>query len=233
MSLPNNSRQPILCYVTDRRSLTKTSGREASHALFQVIEAAVAAGIDWIQIREKDLSDRELSWLTHKALSRTARPQISKASGSRIIVNDRLSVALAEGAGGVHLGASSFPVKNVRSTIEARFSPYLGGSTFLVGSSCHSLREASSAAEDGADYIFFGPVFATPSKAKFGPPQGLERLAEVCRSLTIPVVAIGGITIENAASCLDAGASGLAAIRLFQGAPDLQAVVKPLRNSSL
>jgi thiamine-phosphate pyrophosphorylase len=101
---------------------------------------------------------------------------------------------------------------------------------FLVGVSCHSLAAAKLAASGGADYIFFGPVFATPSKAAFGPPQGIERLKEVCRAVSIPVIAIGGITLSNSAACLSAGASGLAAVRLFQDAPDIPSSVQALKN---
>jgi thiamine-phosphate pyrophosphorylase len=92
------------------------------------------------------------------------------------------------------------------------------------------LTAAARAAGDGADYIFFGPIFPTPSKVKFGPPQGLERLAEVCGAIKIPVLAIGGITLENAASCLAVGASGIAAIRLFQDAPNISTLVASLRS---
>jgi thiamine-phosphate pyrophosphorylase len=198
--------------------------------VLQIIEAAAAAGVDWIQVREKDLSAREYSWLTHEAIHRTARPQINKGTCTRIIVNDRLTVALAEDAGGVHLGVASSTVKEVRLALDEHLSPHPGKSQLLVGSSCHSLTAAAMAAEDGADYIFFGPIFATPSKVKFGPPQGLERLAEVCGAIKIPVVAIGGITLENAASCLAVGASGIAAIRLFQDAPNISTLVASLRS---
>jgi len=102
--------------------------------------------------------------------------------------------------------------------------------TFLMGVSCHSGAAAVEAERDGADYLIFGPVFATPSKAAFGAPQGLDRLAEVCRSVRIPVLAIGGVALENASACLAAGAAGLAAIRLFQEAPDLSSLVNRLRS---
>src|SRR5579863_121483 len=207
MPLPNKLKRPILCYVTDRRGLAKTAEGGASHALLHVIEAAAAAGVDWIQIREKDLSAREYSWLTHEALSRTARPQAQKGIAPRIIVNERLSVALSEGAGGVHLGAGSLPLKEIRSSLAEHELHHPGKPRIFIGSSCHSQHAAALAAVDGADYIIFGPIFATPSKAMYGPPQGLNRLAEVCASINIPVLAIGGITLENAASCLCNGAS--------------------------
>jgi len=102
------------------------------------------------------------------------------------------------------------------------------GAGFLLGVSGHSLEAARAAEDSGADYIFFGPVFATPSKAAFGEPQGVERLGQVCRAVTIPVIAIGGVTVLNATACLDSGAAGLAAIRLFQDAPDIPLLVSKL-----
>jgi thiamine-phosphate pyrophosphorylase len=92
------------------------------------------------------------------------------------------------------------------------------------------VEAARSAASGGADYLFFGPIFSTPSKAAFGAPQGLERFAEVCRAVSIPVLAIGGITLANASACLAAGASGIAAIRLFQDARDMSSLVQFLRK---
>ena len=111
---------------------------------------------------------------------------------------------------GVHLGAESLPVAEVVAWCAKR------AAHFVVGASCHSLAEAQSAEKAGASYLFFGPVFATPSKLAYGPPQGLQRLEEVCRSVKIPVLAIGGVTLENAATCLRAGASGYV---LKQSAP--------------
>jgi thiamine-phosphate pyrophosphorylase len=126
----------------------------------------------------------------------------------------------------VHLGRESAPAREVKKWCRAGHAP----PGFLVGVSCHSLNEALAAEADGADYIFFGPVFATPSKEAFGPPQDIARLAEVCRSVRIPALAIGGISPENAAECLRAGAAGIAAIRLFQQTTDLPAVVERLRK---
>jgi thiamine-phosphate pyrophosphorylase len=193
------------------------------------IEEAAAAGVDWIQIREKDLSGKDCAALTSEALERAARQSTSKEGRTRILVNDRLDVALAQGAGGVHLGESSLPVEEARKLADSRIRER----DFLIGVSCHSLDAATAAAKDGAHYIFFGPVFATPSKAAYGAPQGLLGLAEVCRDVRLPVVAIGGVTVENAASCLSAGASGIAAIRLFQDAGDVKSLVKKLRRLAL
>lgn len=190
------------------------------------IAAAAAAGVDWIQIREKDLSGRDCALLTREALQRATKSQASDAARTRIIVNDRLDVALSESAGGVHLGEKSLPAAEAKRLVVNRGER----NDFVVGVSCHSLEAARSAARDGADYLFFGPVFATASKAALGAPQGLERLATVCREISIPVLAIGGITLEKASACFAAGASGIAAIRLFQDAQDVSSLVQSLRN---
>ncbi len=209
------------------------------------IGRAGAADVDWIQIREKNLPTRPLVELARGALALVATQASSTAAASpcgsspptasapqpicstRILINDRLDVAVAASAAGVHLGEASLPAAEVtrwRKEEKPR-------ADFCVGASCHSLAAAVEAEHAGADYIFFGPVFATPSKAAYGPPQGLEKLGEVCRSVRIPVLAIGGITVENAAACLDSGTAGVAAIRLFQESPDLAAVVEQIRST--
>jgi len=195
-------------------------------AFLKKIGAAAAAGIDWIQLREKDLSGKNCAALTREALRRAAKASENNVVPTRLLVNDRLDVALAENAGGVHLGEKSLPVQEAKRLVSAS----RGEKDFLLGVSCHSLEAAKSAAKNGADYLFFGPVFATPSKSAFGAPQGIERLAEVCGAVSIPVLAIGGVTLENASSCFAAGASGIAAIRLFQDAEDLAALVQALRK---
>lgn len=226
MSHVNNlNRVPILCYVTDRQALSKGHELDAREALLHKIQDAAAAGVDWIQIREKDLSGKECAALTTAAVTRSAKPFASKQGTIRILVNDRLDVALSQAAGGVHLGENSLPVEKARKLADSR----IPSQHFLIGVSCHSLEAATAAAKRGANYIFFGPVFATPSKAVYGAPQGLARLAEVCRAVSLSVIAIGGITLDNAAPCLTAGASGIAAIRLFQDDQDLASLVKELR----
>jgi thiamine-phosphate pyrophosphorylase len=227
VSLPNKLRRaPILCYVTDRHLLPKLDAEPVRENLLNKIEAAASAGVDWIQIREKDLSGRDCALLTRDALRRVAKSSAGHAVQPRLFVNDRLDVALSEHAGGVHLGERSLPVAEARRLADSRPDH----KNFLIGVSCHSVEGAQSARRDGADYIFFGPVFATPSKAAFGAPQGLQRLAEVCAAIPIPVIGIGGITLENASRCLQAGAAGLAAIRLFQQAQDLVSLVRALRE---
>lgn len=218
---------PIVCYVTDRNSLNVAGEKNSAEALLRKMEAAAAAGIDWIQIREKDLSGKECATLTREALRCVARASSSVSCASRVLVNDRLDVALAEHAGGVHLGESSLPVEEAKRLI-ATVQPPL--QDFLVGVSCHTLEAVQNAARAGTDYVFFGPVFATPSKAVFGQPQGLPRLTQACRAVEIPVIAIGGITLENAAQCIASGAAGIAAIRLFQDAGALSLVVRQLRQ---
>ena len=221
-----SSPKPLLCYVTDRRSLPGLVPETSPATLLQKIEQVASAGVDWVQIREKDLAARELAALTRKILQ-SARASSSEGGAVRILVNDRLDIALAEGAGGVHLGEKSLPVQEAKRLVLLT-SPRSAGAGFLLGVSGHSLEAARAAEDSGADYIFFGPVFATPSKAAFGEPQGVERLGQVCRAVAIPVIAVGGITVENAAACLDSGAAGLAAIRLFQNAPDIPLVVSKL-----
>jgi thiamine-phosphate pyrophosphorylase len=212
--------------VTDRSGLSGVEAREAQETLLLRVETATAAGVDWIQIREKDLSGRDCGLLTREALQRAAKSIASNAAPTRILVNDRLDVALSEGAGGVHLGENSLPLPEAKRLVKAQAL----SQDFLIGVSCHSLDAARSAASGGADYLFFGPIFSTPSKAAFGAPQGLERFAEVCRAVSIPVLAIGGITLANASACLAAGASGIAAIRLFQDARDMSSLVQSLRQ---
>jgi thiamine-phosphate pyrophosphorylase len=241
-------KNPILCYVTDRRSLPVASAIPASTSskrsapgsdfatdsarLVEKIAAIARAGVDWIQIREKDLPARDSAALTLDAIARTRdtgsvreRDAIRKV---RIIVNDRLDVALAEGAGGVHLGEAGLPVADVARFVKR--TAFGANGDFLIGASCHSLAGAKAAVRDGAEYILFGPVFATPSKAKFGEPQGLKRLVEVCAAVSVPVIAIGGITLENAGECISAGAAGIAAIRLFQDAEEPGEIVARLKK---
>jgi thiamine-phosphate pyrophosphorylase len=233
VSLPaKDFRPPILCYVTDRISiaLEDESSGDRRAALLQRIAAASAAGVDWIQIREKDLSARDYSSLVREALIEAKIPAPATNQVARILVNDRLDIALTEQAAGIHLGENSLPVSSVRAWLRSR-PPSPAKEKFLVGASCHSKESAVSAAHDGANYIFFGPIFATPSKAAYGAPQGLQRLAEVCSSVSIPVLAIGGITADTAPACLAVGAAGIAAIRLFQNAPDRPSLTSSLRNA--
>lgn len=216
---------PVICYVTDRRGLP---GNRDAAELRARIGDGLAADVDWVQIREKDLSANELceialamTWMTRKM-----RAHVREYGLAKIIVNDRLDVALASGAGGVHLGGESLPVGAINGLRSSGVFP----EAFVIGASCHSVEQAKQAERDGADYVFFGPVFETPTKARFGAPQGIELLADVSSSVRIPVIAIGGIDLTNAAACVNAGAAGIAAIRMFQEANDLKALVQELRE---
>jgi thiamine-phosphate pyrophosphorylase len=198
-----------LQYITDRSQIK-------SRTLNACIAGAVAAGVDWVQIREKDLPARRLLALTDAALEHARRP-----ARTRVMVNDRLDVALAAKAHGVHLGTRSMPVDLVRK---------LTPREFVVGVSCHSLAEALAAQAAGADYILLGPIFATPSKLPYGPPLGLAMLREVTLQTTIPVLALGGITLDRVAPCRQNGAAGIAGIRLFQECDSVEKLIRELRE---
>jgi thiamine-phosphate pyrophosphorylase len=198
--------KPIVCYVTDRSSYP---AEKSVQRVLERIRDAAEAGVDWIQIREKDLSSGFLFALVRDAISQTRRV---RGAQTRVIVNDRLDVAIACGADGLHLGHASVPPQNAIRWCRGGGTP----KEFIVGVSCHSLDDARAAEDAGADYVFFGPVFDSPSKRKFGAPQGAERLREITQALRIPAIAIGGVNAGNARECVNAGAAGVAAIREFQ-----------------
>ncbi|MBI4466063.1 MAG: thiamine phosphate synthase [Acidobacteria bacterium] len=197
--------RPLLYYITDRRTAP-------AEDVLPIIGRAIAAEVELIQIRERDLDTRALLGLVESAVGR------ARGRPSRILVNDRLDVALAAQAG-VHLPTQGFPVAELR-----QHYPDL-----LLGASCHNLKELRRTEEGGADFAVFGPVYETASKRAYGPPLGLEKLAEAVRAVGIPVLALGGITLANAAACLQTGAAGLAAISLFQTSSDLAETVRQLR----
>jgi len=189
----------LLYYITDRAALG------GSAALLPCVRRVAAAGVDWIQVRERDLSGRALAELVTEVL------KIARAGTrpTRVLVNDRLDIALATGADGVHLPSHGLPTGAVRGMAPAGF---------LIGRSCHSPADVQVAAAEGATFCVLGPVFATPSKAEMGPPLGLAAFRSL-QAMTIPVLALGGVTLENAAACRVAGAAGVAGIRLFQEEP--------------
>jgi thiamine-phosphate pyrophosphorylase len=179
-----------LTLVTDR---TQTRSRD----LAAVVGECLAAGLPAVQVREKDLGAADLAFLCRRLRD------LTRAAGARLIVNDRLDVALAVGADGVQRTGTSLDVKDMRA---------VAGRRLQIGASVHSPPDAVDAELKGADWVVFGPVFDTPSKRAFGPAQGLERLASVARGLRIPVIAIGGITPDRVAEVLAAGARGVAVI---------------------
>jgi thiamine-phosphate pyrophosphorylase len=207
---------PQLCYITDRHGLDP-------RPLLPCILAAIEAGVDLVQIREKDLPTRELIQLTSAAVAAAA------GTGARVVVNDRLDIALAAGAHGVHLGAQSIPPDAAPAIVHKLSLP----GAFLVGVSCHSLEQALAAEVAGAAYILLGPIFTTPSKLAYGPPLGLEKLREATARVRIPVLALGGVGVEQVKPCLAMGAAGIAGIRLFQEAEDLATRVRELRAQCL
>jgi len=189
---------------------TTSSGKDFQH-LLKLIEAAVAAKIDLIQVREKDLSTKVLYELVARAA------ELTSTSATKLLVNDRADVAASAGADGVHLTTHSLPAAVVRQAF---------GSDFLIGVSAHSLDQVRAARDAQADFVVFGPVFQTPAKQKYGPPVGLEQLKQVCAELNgFPVLAIGGVSESNFADCLGAGARGVAAIRMFGEPERLSSIV--------
>lgn len=200
--MPLSQQRPILYAITNGATTSKTTPDDHDfNRILHLAEGAVAAQISLFQIREKNLCAHVLYDLVTRAT------KITRGSSTKLLVNDRLDVALAAGADGVHLTSASLPARVVRG---------MSGPEFLIGASTHSLDTARDARDNGADFALFGPVFETESKRGFGPPQGLDKLKHVAGELQgFPVIAIGGITLDNAESCFAAGASGIAGIRLF------------------
>jgi thiamine-phosphate diphosphorylase len=215
--MPNSSR-PILYLITRGATdeLTTTESAEFKQILLQV-SAAVSAGIQYVQLREKKLQSRVLLELATRAVN------IAQGTATRVLVNDRADVAAGAGANGVHLTTHSLETAVVRKAF---------GDELLIGTSTHSLAEAQMARDGGANFVVFGPVFPTASKEKYGHPLGVRALSRAASELApFPVLALGGISLVNAAECLSAGASGIAGISLFSKPENLASIANMIGAS--
>lgn len=210
----------LLCYITDR---SQFPGNEASRrrCLLEKIAEANRCGINYVQLREKDLPARDLEVLAREILAlRTGNQELKTG----FLINSRTDIALASGADGVHLRSVDMSPSEVR-----KLWTHCGAGAparVTIGVSCHTPAEVAHAAAEGADFAVFGPVF----EKKSAQPRGLNALREACRE-KIPVLALGGVTLENAELCIQAGAAGIAGIRLFQE-NEIKEVVGKLRKST-
>ena len=209
-----NLQKPIIYLITSGKTPPEPNLiSDNPHDLLKLIAAAVAAKVDLIQIREKHLTDRAVYELS------VAARRLTQNSSTRLLVNDRSDIARAAGADGVHLTTRSLRARVVREMF---------GNEFLIGSSTHSPEEVVRARDEGADFVVFGPVYETESKRGYGPPIGLDQL-RLATTTDFPVLALGGIRMENAADCFAAGASGIAAITLLNDVDNLAKTVERLR----
>jgi thiamine-phosphate pyrophosphorylase len=194
-----------LYLITDRKLFS------AACSLYFAIEDALAAGVRAIQLREKDLSIRELfdvaQWMR----------DLTNEYEAKLIINDRVDIALSVGADGVHLGQQSIPAHAVRK---------IAGDKLVIGISAHGVDEALAAEQSGADFITLGPVYETLSKLKYGKPIGIEKMSKVKSRIAIPVLAIGGIKQERVHELKAAGADGIAMISAIFTAKDIQKTTK-------
>ncbi|HZU21900.1 MAG TPA: thiamine phosphate synthase [Terriglobales bacterium] len=211
----------LLYCITDRHQLAPA---DKASAVERLVEAAALAGVDYIQLREKDLSARELERLATRCMAHICDAR-KEGSRTRLLVNSRVDIAIACGADGVHLRSRA---SGELSAADARaIFGRAGRPQPIIAVSCHSAGEVLLAESEGADFAVFGPVFGKGERAGVG----IDALRRICHRTPnhMPVLALGGITIESAASCVAAGAAGVAAIRLFQSA-DVQAAIHLLRT---
>jgi thiamine-phosphate pyrophosphorylase len=189
-----SDKSPLFYYITDSSQLNGVS-------ILRCVRRALDWGADFIQIREKELSERGLYDLTCRVVS------LARDTKCQVLVNGRADVALAAGADGVHLPSTGLRISDIRSWIPKNF---------LVGVSVHSLREIREAETQHADYILVGHVFPTKSKEGYGPSLGLDFLRKACKSTSVPILGLGGMNPERIDSVIKAGAAGIAGISLFQ-----------------
>jgi len=217
LELHSPPRRPLIYLITSGQTTDRTTpAAEDFSSVLQLVQASVVAEIDLVQIREKNLNASVLYQLASSAAG------ITRGSATKLLINDRSDIAAAAGADGVHLTTSSLPTAVVRQTF---------GDGFLIGVSTHSLDEARLACKGGADFAVFGPVFETTSKKEYGEPPGLAGLARVCSELSpFPVLALGGVMIDNVVECIRGGARGIAAIRMLQQPSNLADVAEEIRR---
>jgi thiamine-phosphate pyrophosphorylase len=216
--MPLKFQKPVIYLITSGETSASTTPADKDFSdLLRLVEAAAAAEVSLLQLREKNLNARTLYELTARAV------EIVRTTKTRLLVNDRADIAMGAGAHGVHLTAASIDTSVVREMF---------GKDFLIGVSTHSVEELRSAERGNADFAVFGPVFATASKRVYGEPLGVGALKQVVSAVpTLPLLALGGLTIENVSQCFAAGAAGIAAIRLFQDSFELPSVVTRIRES--
>jgi thiamine-phosphate pyrophosphorylase len=245
------AQRALLYYITDRTQFSGDGAQRRRKLLVKISEAA-ACGVDFIQLREKDLSGRELEALARQALEaiRNAR-RVDQKPGTRLVINSRSDMALAVAADGVHLRSHDISVREARTVYEKSLAASQGlkpassqdligtaeagpsqsssaessSRNWIVAASCHAEEEVRLAAAEDANFVVFAPVFEKKDGSR---PAGLDALRHACQQ-HVPVLALGGVTLENAQSCLDAGAAGIAGIRLFQE-NDISQVVRGIRG---
>ena len=198
-----------LFLVTDRH---QTNGRPLVPLLQRILTAVAPA----IQLRERDLSARELVTLAREVQA------VTVSCRSQLLINDRIDVALALEGVGVHLRSNSLPVSVARQLL---------GAQRLLGISVHAVEEGLSAQSQGADYIVLGPIYETPTKQMFGPPLGIHTLEKACRLVRIPIIGIGGVTTARAREMRRAGAFGVAVITAVLGAADVESATRELLDA--
>jgi thiamine-phosphate pyrophosphorylase len=224
----------LLCYITDRRAFPGDETSRRRQLKHKIADAA-RQGIDYIQLREKDLTARDLETLARESMQiiegQKKIAPIGRPQATALLINSRVDIALAANANGVHLRSADISPQEVRTIWqEARGRGLPGGEpspTPLIAVSCHSVQEVNEAAANAAAIVTFAPVFEKRDSPEIA-PAGLKALRQACHA-NISVLALGGITMQNAQSCLEAGASGIAAIRLFQE-NDVGMIVRALRG---
>lgn len=199
-----------LYLITDRH---QTKGRTIQY----VISEALAGGVKFIQLREKDLCAKDFFLLAREV------KKMTDAYGAQLLINERVDIAMAVKAYGVHLPADSFKPDEARAML---------GQEAILGVSTHSLAEAVAAEKTGADFITFSPVYYTVSKAAYGDPQGIDRLKKICRTVDIPVYALGGINTNNVSEVINAGAFGISMISAIISADDIKKKVEQLLDET-